>query len=151
MDSLHTSLNQLYYATQHFGPSHSAFDEQLVHPWFFCFVDFTINHSGRIMTSKKEITSLNRKHGNIKCQLMKMANALQKQTDLSIPELQAKQDVMLKLQNKFQLLKKDYYKIKNEMEYAEAELVLNSSEENMQNLEVSLKSSINEFKYNSQQ
>ncbi|GFY48628.1 uncharacterized protein TNIN_483451 [Trichonephila inaurata madagascariensis] len=89
-------------------------------------------------SSETEITMLNRKRGNIKCQLTKMANALQKQTDLSIPELQAKLDIVLKLQEKFELLKNDYYKITNETEYADAEPVLNSMEDDLQNFEVSL-------------
>ncbi|GFQ70176.1 uncharacterized protein TNCT_90401 [Trichonephila clavata] len=72
-----------------------------------------------------------------------MANALQKQTDLSIPELQARLDVVLKLQDKFEILKNDYYKITND---AEAETVLNSLEDDLQNVEVRLKTSINKFK-----
>ncbi|GFY75936.1 uncharacterized protein TNIN_83321 [Trichonephila inaurata madagascariensis] len=70
-------------------------------------------------SSETGITTSNRKRDNIKRQLTKMANALQKQTNLSIPELQAKLDVVLKLQDKFELLKNDYYKITNETEYAE--------------------------------
>ncbi|GFQ95850.1 uncharacterized protein TNCT_685741 [Trichonephila clavata] len=76
-----------------------------------------------------------------------MANALQKQTDLSIPELQAKLDVVLKLQDKFELLKNDYYGIANDTEYAEAEPSLNSLEDDLQDFEVRLKTSINKFKY----
>ncbi|GFQ79359.1 uncharacterized protein TNCT_580421 [Trichonephila clavata] len=83
-------------------------------------------------SSETGITLLNRKRGNIKCQLTKMANALQKQTDLSIPELQAKLDVVLKLQDKFELLKNDYYRIANDTEYAEAEPSLNSLEDDLQ-------------------
>ncbi|GFR03703.1 hypothetical protein TNCT_520111 [Trichonephila clavata] len=64
-----------------------------------------------------------------------MANALQKQTDLSIPELQAKLDVVLKLQDKFELLKNDYYGITNDTEYAEAEPSLNSLEDDLQDFE----------------
>ncbi|GFV03869.1 uncharacterized protein TNCV_3173031 [Trichonephila clavipes] len=98
-------------------------------------------------SSKTEITTLNRKRGNIKCQLTKMANALQKQTDLSIPELQAKLSIVLKLEEKFEQLKSDYYKITNETEYAYAESVLNSMEDDLQDFEVCLKTSINKFKY----
>ncbi|GFQ66274.1 uncharacterized protein TNCT_303691 [Trichonephila clavata] len=85
-------------------------------------------------SSETGITLLNRKRGNIKCQLTKMANALQKQTDLSIPELQAKLDILLKLQDKFELLKNDYYRIANDTEYAEAEPSLNSLEDDLQRL-----------------
>ncbi|GFR10908.1 uncharacterized protein TNCT_409841 [Trichonephila clavata] len=86
-------------------------------------------------SSETGITLLNRKRGNIKCQLTKMANALQKQTDLSIHELQAKLDVVLKLQDKFELLKNDYYGIANDTEYAEAEPSLNSLEDDLQDFE----------------
>ncbi|GFW16477.1 uncharacterized protein TNCV_443521 [Trichonephila clavipes] len=86
-------------------------------------------------SSKTEITTLNRKRGNIKCQLTKMANALQKQIDLSIPELQAKLYIVLKLEEKFEQLKSDYYKITNETEYAYAESVLNSMEDDLQDFE----------------
>ncbi|GFQ68211.1 uncharacterized protein TNCT_699841 [Trichonephila clavata] len=86
-------------------------------------------------SSETGITLLNRKRGNIKCQLTKMANALQKQTDLSIPELQAKLDILLKLQDKFELLKNDYYRIANDTEYAEAEPSLNSLEDDLQDFE----------------
>ncbi|GFQ98383.1 uncharacterized protein TNCT_696241, partial [Trichonephila clavata] len=64
-----------------------------------------------------------------------MANTLQKQTNLSIPELQAKLDVVLKLQDKFELLKNDYYRITNDTEYAEAEPSLNSLEDDLQDFE----------------
>ncbi|GFX35439.1 uncharacterized protein TNCV_102461 [Trichonephila clavipes] len=84
-------------------------------------------------SSETEITTLNRKRGNIKCQLTKMVNALQKQTDLSIPELQTKLDIVLKLQGKFELLKNVYYT--NETEYADAEPVLNSMEDDLQDFE----------------
>ncbi|GFR16787.1 uncharacterized protein TNCT_731461 [Trichonephila clavata] len=63
-----------------------------------------------------------------------MANALQKQTDLSVPE-QAKLDVVLKLQDKFELLKNDYYGIANDTEYAKAEPSLNSLEDDLQDFE----------------
>ncbi|GFQ74086.1 integrase catalytic domain-containing protein [Trichonephila clavata] len=86
-------------------------------------------------SSETGITLLDRKRGNIKCQLTKMANALQKQTDLSIPELQAKLDVVLKLQDKFELLKNDYYGIANDTKYAEAEPSLNSLEDDLQDFE----------------
>ncbi|GFQ65772.1 uncharacterized protein TNCT_640521 [Trichonephila clavata] len=76
-----------------------------------------------------------------------MATALHKQTDLSIPELQAKLDVVLKLQDKFELLKNDYYKITKDTEYAEDESGLNSLEDDLQDFEVCLKTSINKFKY----
>ncbi|GFR01458.1 uncharacterized protein TNCT_183591 [Trichonephila clavata] len=82
-------------------------------------------------SSETGITMLNHKSGIIKCRLTKMANALQKQTELSIPELQAKLDVVLKLQDKFELLKNDKYKITNETKYTEAEPVLSSLEDNL--------------------
>ncbi|GFT52548.1 uncharacterized protein TNCV_4266911, partial [Trichonephila clavipes] len=97
---------------------------------------FAVNHSGWSMTSSgTEIITLNRKRGNIKCQLTKMANALQKQMDLSIPELQAKLDVVLKLQEKFDLLKNDYYKITNEAECTEVKPVLNLMKDYLQDFE----------------
>ncbi|GFQ76657.1 hypothetical protein TNCT_588951 [Trichonephila clavata] len=50
-------------------------------------------------------------------------------------ELQAKLDVVLKLQDKFELLKNDYYGIANDTEYAEAEPSLNSLEDDLQDFE----------------
>ncbi|GFU58564.1 uncharacterized protein TNCV_4068771 [Trichonephila clavipes] len=94
-------------------------------------------------SSGTEIITLNRKRGNIKCQLTKMANALQKQMDLSIPELQAKLDVVLKLQEKFDLLKNDYYKITNEAEYAEVKPVLNLMKDYLQDFELRLPPKVN--------
>ncbi|CAL1292418.1 unnamed protein product [Larinioides sclopetarius] len=64
-----------------------------------------------------------------------------------MPELQAQLDVVLKLQEKFEILKSDYYKNANETEFSEAEAALDSIEEDLQNLEVSLKTSINKLKY----
>ncbi|GFQ65677.1 integrase catalytic domain-containing protein [Trichonephila clavata] len=65
-----------------------------------------------------------------------MANALQKQTDLSIPELQAKLDVVLKLQDKFETIEERLLRIANDTEYAESEPSLNSLEDDLQDFEV---------------
>ncbi|CAL1262782.1 unnamed protein product [Larinioides sclopetarius] len=97
-----------------------------------------------------DVTSLNRKRGNIKGQVTRLENALQDKNvgELTLPELQAQLDVVLKLQEKFEILKSDYYKNANETEFSEAEVALDSIEEDLQNLEVSLKTSINKLKYN---
>ncbi|GBM24875.1 hypothetical protein AVEN_90606-1 [Araneus ventricosus] len=69
-------------------------------------------------------------------------------TEQSIPKLQAQLDIVSKLQEKFELLKNDYYKITNQTEFTEVESALDSMEDDLLNLEVSLKTSINQLKYN---
>ncbi|GBM39557.1 hypothetical protein AVEN_52914-1 [Araneus ventricosus] len=88
------------------------------------------------MTSETEITTLNRKRGNIKSHITKLANALVDKTEHSIPKLQAQLDVLSKLQEKFELLKNDYYKITNQTEFAEVEFSLDSVEDDLLNLEL---------------
>ncbi|CAL1296840.1 unnamed protein product [Larinioides sclopetarius] len=80
-----------------------------------------------------DVTSLNRKRGNIKGQVTRLANALQDKnvTELTMAELQAQLDVVLKLQEKFEILKSDYYKNANETEFSEAEVALDSIEEDL--------------------
>ncbi|GBL70765.1 hypothetical protein AVEN_269006-1 [Araneus ventricosus] len=87
------------------------------------------------MTSETEITILNRKRGNIKSQITKLANALVEKTEHSIPKLQAQLDIVSKLQEKFELLKNDYYKITNQTEFTEVESALDSVEDDLLNLE----------------
>ncbi|GBM58169.1 hypothetical protein AVEN_36891-1, partial [Araneus ventricosus] len=87
------------------------------------------------MTSETEITTLNRKRGNIKSQITKLANALVDKTEHSIPKLQAQLDVVSRLQEKFELLKNDYYKITNTTEFADVESSLDSVEDDLLNLE----------------
>ncbi|CAL1291395.1 unnamed protein product [Larinioides sclopetarius] len=48
----------------------------------------------------------------------------------------AQLDLVLKLQEKFEILKSDYYKNANETEFSEAEVALDSIEEDLQNLEI---------------
>ncbi|GBM35046.1 hypothetical protein AVEN_240395-1 [Araneus ventricosus] len=85
------------------------------------------------MTSETEITTLNRKRGNIKSQITKLANAVMDKAEHSIPKLQAQLDVVSKLQEKFELLKNDYYKITNQTEFAEVESSLDSVEDDLLN------------------
>ncbi|GBL91111.1 hypothetical protein AVEN_184476-1 [Araneus ventricosus] len=89
------------------------------------------------MTSETEITTLNRKRGNIKSQITKLANALVDKTEHSIPKLQAQLDIVSRLQEKFELLKNDYYKITNTTEFADVESSLDSVEDDLLNLELS--------------
>ncbi|GBM56959.1 hypothetical protein AVEN_224871-1 [Araneus ventricosus] len=100
------------------------------------------------MTSETEMTTLYRKRFNIKSQITKLANALVEKTEHSIPKLQAQLDIVSKLQEKFELLKNDYYKITNQTEFTEVESALDSVEDDLLNLEVSLKTSINQLKCN---
>ncbi|GBN83271.1 hypothetical protein AVEN_96288-1 [Araneus ventricosus] len=100
------------------------------------------------MASETEITTLNRKRGNIKSQIRKLDNALMDKTEPSIPKQQAELDIVSKLQEKFELLKNDYYKITNQTEFTEVESAFDSVEDDLLNLEVSLKTSINQLKCN---
>ncbi|GBN37768.1 hypothetical protein AVEN_172642-1 [Araneus ventricosus] len=100
------------------------------------------------MTSETEVTTLNRKRGNIKSEITKLANALVEKTEHSIPKLQAQLDIVSKLQEKFELLKNDYYKITNQTEFTEVESALDSVEDDLLNLEASLETSINQLKCN---
>ncbi|KAF8791008.1 hypothetical protein HNY73_005945 [Argiope bruennichi] len=61
------------------------------------------------------ITSLNRKHGNIKSQLTKLNNALTEgRNKMHIPELQTQLGIVLNIERKFEELKDDSYKIAKE-------------------------------------
>ncbi|GBN10673.1 hypothetical protein AVEN_207641-1 [Araneus ventricosus] len=101
------------------------------------------------MTSETEITTLNCKRGNIKSQITKLANALGDKTEHSIPKLQAQLDIVSKLQEKFELLRNDYYKTTNQTEFTEVESAIDSVEDDL-NLEVNLKTSINQLKCNAE-
>ncbi|GBN30034.1 hypothetical protein AVEN_175411-1 [Araneus ventricosus] len=90
------------------------------------------------MTSEIEITTLNCKRSNIKSQIIKLANALMEKTEHSISKLQAQLDIVSRLQEKFEQLKNDYYKINNQTEFAEVEPSLDSVEDDLLNLEVDL-------------
>ncbi|GBM81694.1 hypothetical protein AVEN_92821-1 [Araneus ventricosus] len=92
------------------------------------------------MTNETEITTLNRKRGNIKSKITKLTNALVDKTEHSIPKLQAQLDIVSRLQEKFELLKNDYYKITNTTEFADVEFSLDSVEDDLLNLEKDFRS-----------
>ncbi|KFM74595.1 hypothetical protein X975_22117, partial [Stegodyphus mimosarum] len=96
-----------------------------------------------------DITTLNRKRGNIKGQLTRISNAItaaEKQTELDIAQLQAHLDTVVNIHEKFEVLKNDYYRILTDDEFEEAEALLSEVDEDIEKLEVSLKTSINKQK-----
>ncbi|GBM41280.1 hypothetical protein AVEN_202875-1 [Araneus ventricosus] len=103
------------------------------------------------MKSETEITTLNRKRGNIKSQITKLANALVDKTEHSIPKLQAQLDVVSKLQEKFELQKNDYYKITNQTEFAEVESSRDSVEDDLLNLEDFFSSPLSRLSYSAKE
>ncbi|KAF8794855.1 hypothetical protein HNY73_002777 [Argiope bruennichi] len=89
------------------------------------------------------ITSLNRKRGNIKNQLTKLNNALTEgQNKMDIPELQAQLDIVLNIEHKFEELKDDNYKIAKKEDFQKVGTSLFEVDDDIQKLEVSLKTSI---------
>ncbi|KAF8790385.1 hypothetical protein HNY73_005410 [Argiope bruennichi] len=94
-----------------------------------------------------DITSLNRKRGSIKNQLTKLNNVLTEgQNKMHIPELQAQLDIVLNIDGKFEELKDDFYKIVKEEDFQKIETSLFEVDEDIQKLEISLKTSINKLK-----
>ncbi|GFQ90842.1 DUF1758 domain-containing protein [Trichonephila clavata] len=85
---------------------------------------------------------LNRKRGNLRGQLTKLANAFAEETPTDPAELQAQLDFIVKLQEKFELLKEEYYRVVTEEEFEDIEISLAEMDDEIQKIEVSLKTSI---------
>ncbi|XP_035206618.1 uncharacterized protein LOC118181557 [Stegodyphus dumicola] len=83
------------------------------------------------MATESAITMLNRKRGNIKGQLKKVIC----EDNKIFSELQAQLDVISKLQEKFDVLKEEYYKIVSEKDFEEIEKTLSQIDEDLQNSE----------------
>ncbi|GFR14933.1 hypothetical protein TNCT_630211 [Trichonephila clavata] len=88
---------------------------------------------------------LNRRRGNLRGQLTKLANALAEETPIDPAVLQAKLYLIVKLQEKFELLKDKYYTTVLEEDFEEIEISLAEMDDEIQKIEVSLKPSINKL------
>ncbi|GFQ93770.1 DUF1758 domain-containing protein [Trichonephila clavata] len=82
---------------------------------------------------------------NLTEQLTKVANALSKEILPDAAELRVKLDMTVKLQEKFELLKDEYYRTVSEEDFEETEMSLAEIDDEMQKIEVSLKFSINKL------
>ncbi|KAF8785797.1 hypothetical protein HNY73_011302 [Argiope bruennichi] len=93
----------------------------------------------------------NRRRGNIKGQVTKLENVFLDKSikELKMPGLKAELDIVLKQQDKFETLKNDYCKNASDTELSEAEAAIDSIEDDLQKLEISLNTSLNELVYNS--
>ena len=75
--------------------------------------------------STVDLVVLKRKRGNIKGQITKINKTLSENQDsMDTAELQTQLDILVKLQEKFESLKDEYYKIPEEKEFEEAKAVL---------------------------
>ncbi|XP_071043395.1 uncharacterized protein [Parasteatoda tepidariorum] len=82
------------------------------------------------------IMALNRKRGSIKNQLTKLNNVLTEGLDnMDISELQAQLDIVLSIQQKFETLRDDYYKIAEEEDFQKVEASLFEVDDDIQKLE----------------
>ncbi|GFQ68983.1 integrase catalytic domain-containing protein [Trichonephila clavata] len=70
---------------------------------------------------------------------MKLANALAEETPTDLAELQAKLDFIVKLQEKFELLKEEYYRVVPEEEFEDIEISLAEMDDEIQKIEVSVR------------
>ncbi|GFQ75575.1 DUF1758 domain-containing protein [Trichonephila clavata] len=85
----------------------------------------------------ESVRLLNRKRGNLRGQLTKLAKALAEETPTDPAELQAKLDSIVKLQEKFELLKDEYYRTIPEEDFEEIESSLAEMDDEMQKIESS--------------
>ncbi|GFR08883.1 hypothetical protein TNCT_376031 [Trichonephila clavata] len=79
----------------------------------------------------ESVRLLNRRCGNLRGQLTKLANALAEETPA---ELQAKLDFIVKLQEKFELLKDEYYRTVPEEDFEEIENSLAEMDDEIQKI-----------------
>ncbi|GFX70044.1 DUF1758 domain-containing protein [Trichonephila clavipes] len=94
-----------------------------------------------------DITTLKRKCSGIKSQLTKLNNVLPEgQSKMDIPEFQAQLDSVLNIKQKYEALKEEYYHISKEKEFQKVEASIYEVGDDIQKLEVSLKTSINKLK-----
>lgn len=90
------------------------------------------------------ITTLNRKRGNIKSQITKVSKAVTG-ISLEVSELKAHLDIILRAQTKLEALKDDYYQLVTDDDYPQTEEALRQLDDEIQEIEVSLKTSINKI------
>ncbi|GFU37544.1 uncharacterized protein TNCV_4274721 [Trichonephila clavipes] len=82
-----------------------------------------------------DITTLNRKRSGIKSQLTKLNNVLTEgQSKMDIPELQAQLDSVLNIKQKYEALKKEYYRSSKEKEFQKVEASIYEVDDDIQKL-----------------
>lgn len=90
-----------------------------------------------------ETIKTNRKRGNIKGQLNKISSYIGDGS--TIVELMTYQDITARWQNKFDAFKDDYYIIASEEDFSESEIAPSKLDEDINKLELGIKSSINKL------
>ncbi|GFU31953.1 integrase catalytic domain-containing protein [Nephila pilipes] len=81
------------------------------------------------------VVALNRKRGNLKGQLTKLLSAVTDEETMDIPKLEAQLEILKKIQEKFEVLKEDYYKSASDEEYLTKEASLSEIDQEIQYLE----------------
>ncbi|GFU32029.1 integrase catalytic domain-containing protein [Nephila pilipes] len=92
------------------------------------------------------VVALNRKRGNLKGQLTKLLSAITDEETMDIPQMEAQIEILMRVQEKFEVLKEDYYKSASDEEYLTIEASLSEIDQEIQHLEVRIKTSINKKK-----
>ncbi|GFT85391.1 hypothetical protein NPIL_70521 [Nephila pilipes] len=92
------------------------------------------------------LVALNRKCGNLKGQITKLISAITDEETVDIPQLDAQLEILKKIQDKFEVLKEDYYKSASDEEYLTIEANLSEIDQEIQHLEVRIKISIDKKK-----
>ncbi|GFS44610.1 integrase catalytic domain-containing protein [Nephila pilipes] len=92
------------------------------------------------------VVALSRNRGNLKGQLTKLLSAITDEETMNIPQLEAMLQLLKKVQEKFEVLKEDYYKSASDEEYLTIEASLSEIDQEIQHLEVRIKTSINKKK-----
>ncbi|KAF8763605.1 hypothetical protein HNY73_021775 [Argiope bruennichi] len=95
---------------------------------------------------EKDITSLNRTRGGIKAQITRLLASIKDQQleDVEIEEIEVKLDKVRKLNQQFELLRQDYYKVvKKDEDLVEIENSFEDIDSDLLKLEVSLKKLFN--------
>ncbi|GFT88076.1 hypothetical protein NPIL_405881 [Nephila pilipes] len=92
------------------------------------------------------VVVLNRKCGNLKGQLTKLLSAIIDEETMDIPQLEAMLELLKNVQEKFEVLNENYYKSASDEEYLTIEASLSEIDQEIQHLEVRIKTSINNKK-----
>lgn len=86
-----------------------------------------------------DITVLNRKRGNLKGQLTKLSTFLKEADQADVTEIESKLETVRKIEDNYDVLKLDYYKILEDDELADHEEILSVLEQDIESLKVSFK------------
>ncbi|GFT03763.1 hypothetical protein NPIL_644861 [Nephila pilipes] len=92
------------------------------------------------------VIALCQKRSNLKGQVTKLLRAITDEETMDIPQLEAQLEILKKVQDKFEVLKEDYYKSASDEEYLTIEASLSEIDQEIQYLEVRIKTSINKKK-----